>query len=287
MTPDRLYAALLLVYPPAFRREYGESMLDAFGQLRRARRGSEAAFWRFILADVCRSALRAQLDACRYGTRRLALEWTATCAGGAVMTALLANALTSLFSYLYHPYLEGVALPAWSYGALLGAGLGLAQNAIVQRRRRLGIRWILGSAAATAIGLEAAVSSAKLAGPAGYGLVLGSVVGLTQWAVLRAHVRRAASWALASSVALSIAMFGCAVTLHTTFQGLNAFSQSPLRAQPEAYDATVRFLTRGLYAPATHADFTLELAVMVTCGLVIAVLTVKPLAVLHDRQEKP
>jgi hypothetical protein len=82
-------------------------------------------------------------------------------------------------------------------------------------------------------------------------------------------------------------MFSCAATIHTTFQGLNPISSNPLEMQPHAYDAAVGFLARGLYAPASSADLTLEFAVMLICGLVIAVLTAKPLAVLNGHQDAP
>lgn len=286
MTAARVYSLLLRLYPASFRREYGAEMLEAFRQLHTAQPGRSTEFWRFIAIDVCRSAVSAQTDAFRSGPRRFALEWTCTCALGAIMTALLANALTSSFRYLYHPYLEGVALPAWSYGALLGIGLGAAQNLVVNRRLRLGIRWIVGSAVGTAIGLEAAIATAKIAGPLGYGIVLGGVVGGAEWAVLRTHTRHAAWWALGSVVALSTAMLSWAVTMHTTLQGLDALSYDPFKIQPEAYDAAVGFLARGLYAPSSAADLTLEFAVMLTCGLVIAALTAKPLALLNGHQDK-
>jgi len=277
MTPERVYSALLRLYPSSFRREYGDGLRETFRQLVQERRGSRAAFWLFIVSDVGRSALSLRIDVWRSGAGRFALEWAGACACGAVVTALLANALTSGFAYLYHPYLEGVVLPPWSYGALLGVGLGVTQRALLRRGRRLGVLWIVTSAIGAGLGLEAAVAIAPVTGPFGYGVVLGLVVGVGQWAILRAHVRRAVWLVLGSTATLSMAMLSFATGMHTTFEGLNPLSQLP----PHGYDAAVAFLLRGLYAPATHTDVAIEFAVMLTSGLVIAALTATPLAHLY------
>jgi hypothetical protein len=287
MTPEHLYVALLRVYPTSFRREFGDHMLEVFRQMDREDRGSRVRFWWFILADICRSALSVQIDACRSGVRRFALEWTGACICGAVGVALVANGLTSCFGYWYHPYLERIALPPWSYGALLGVALGAVQSAVLHRRFHLGIVWLVASAVGTALGLEAAIAIAKIAGPLAYGVVLGCVVGSSQWAVLRTRVRQAGWWVLASTVALSVAILSCAVQMHTTLEGVNPLSHNPLAVQPDAHDAAVRFLSRGLYGPTSRADLGLEFAVMVICGLVIGALTVKPLAFLYGHQEHP
>ena len=286
MTPERLYSALLRAYPTPFRREYGDRMLDAFRQLDGDYRGSRTRFWLFVLADICRSAFSVQIEACRSGVRRFALEWTGACACGSVVVALVANGLTWGFSYWYHPYLERVTLPPWSYGALLGLALGAVQGAVLHRRFHLGIVWLVASAVGSALGLEAAIAIAKIAGPLAYGIVLGCVVGGAQWAVLRTRVRQAAWWVLTSAVALSVVMLSCAVNMHPTLAGVNALSHNPLAVQPEAYGVAVTFLSRGLYGPTTSADLALEFAVMATCGLVIGALTARPLMSSYAHQER-
>jgi len=286
MTPERLYCALLRVYPTSFRDEYGDRMLEAFRQLHGAYRGSRLTFWLFVLADIWRSAFAAQLDACQSGRRRFALEWTGACVCGAVVTALVANGLTSTFSYFYHPYFEGVTLPPWTYGALLGIALGAVQSAVLHRRFPLGVVWLLASAVSTALGLQVAIAVAKIGGPVAYGVVLGTVVGGSQWAVLRRRIRQAAYWVLASTVALSVALFSCAVNMHRTLEGVNPLSRNPLAVQPDAYNGAVAFLSRGLYGPTTGADLVVELAVMLTCGLVVGALTAQPLASLYGHQER-
>jgi hypothetical protein len=286
MTPERFYSTLLRAYPAPFRREYGDGMLEAFRQLHRAHRGSRIAFWRFVLGDLVQSAVLSQIETCRSGSRRFVLEWAAACAFGAVAIALLANALTAAFSYLYHPYLEGVALPPWSYGAILGTALGAAQSAVLHRRFRLGLPWIAASGVGTAIGLEAAIATARIAGPVGYGIVLGGTVGSVQWMALRTRVRGAAWWGLGSVAALSIAMFSYGVSLHTTLDGVNPLSRNPLIPEPGAYSAAVDFLARGLYAPASGTDLTIELAVMMVCGFVTAALTARPLSSIYGHQKR-
>ncbi len=286
MTQERLYSALLVLYPKAFRREYLEQMMDAFRQLRLASRRGAIAFWIFILADLFRSLLTQHVDAFRSGTRQFAVEWAATCALGAVMTALVANALTWSFSYLYHPYLEGLVLPAWSYGALLGLGLGLVQSATLHRRFRVGLLWILTSAMATALGLHVAVAFAGVAGPVGYGIVLGGFVGGAQWLILRTRVRGAGWWVLGSTAALSLAVASCAAAIHATLRGMNPLSYEPAAFQPVAYRAAIAFLLRGLYGPTNRDDLAVEFAVMATCGLVIAAVTARPLSSVFGRRRQ-
>ena len=283
MTSKQLYSALLVLYPKAFRREYGDRMIGAFCQLRRARRRGATAFWIFIIADLVRSSLRQHVDRFRSGTQQFAVEWAITCASGAVMAALAANVLTWSFSYLYHPYLEGLTLSAWSYGALLGLGLGLVQSATLHRRFRVGLPWILTSAVAAALGLHVAVAFASVAGPVGYGIVIGSFVGGAQWLVLRTRVRRAGWWVLGSTTALSLAVASCAAAIHAMLLGLKPLSHEPKAFEPGAYRAAIAFLVRGLYGPTNGHDLMVEFAVMATCGLVIAAVTARPLSSVFAR----
>jgi len=287
MTADRFYSLLLRVYPTTFRLEYGAVMLDAFRQLRAAYSGSPVAFWLFVVSDVGRSACSAHFDECRTEPRRFSLEWTVACTCGAVVIALSANLLTAAFTYLYHPYLEGLTFLPWTYGALLGVGLGSTQTAVLHRRFRPGILWVVGTALATAIGFEAAIATATIAGPIGYGIVLGGIVGGSQWCVLRTRVRRPFRSTLISMFALLIAIAGSAVSIRTLLGGLSALPPDTLGASTEASRTALNFLTRGLYGPTTSRDLAIECAVMATCGLVIAKLTANPLSVIHAGQEQP
>jgi len=281
-TPARVYASLLALYPAPFRDRFGAQMLEAFGDLQRARSGQPLRFWAFVLADLLRSAAREHAAACLAGPRRFALEWGAACALGAMAAALVANSLTWIFSYFYHPYLEGITLPPWSYGALVGVALGVTQVAALGRRLRIGFAWIAASTAATAIGVETAVAVAPFTGPIGYGVVLGAFVGAGQWTVLRSRGLQAVRWVGLSTAAISLTLMSFAVTLHTKLSGLNAIAHSPFTLPM----ATSRgFLFRGLYAPATGADLAIELAVMAICGLVMASVTARPLSSLYGHQK--
>ena len=51
MTPAQLYSAMLLTYPPSFRREYGARMIETFTELYEANTGSSVAFWIFVAAE--------------------------------------------------------------------------------------------------------------------------------------------------------------------------------------------------------------------------------------------
>jgi hypothetical protein len=124
MTPERLYAALLRLYPKPFRDEYGASMLDAFLELRASHRRPPLVLWRFVVGDIARSAVHEQLVACGTGSRRFALRWLATCVIGLIVTIVVANAVAWTVSYFYHPYLEGLTIPPWGYGICLGLLLG-------------------------------------------------------------------------------------------------------------------------------------------------------------------
>ena len=61
MTDERLYAALLRLYPTAFRREFGEPMVDAFREASRDNRRPRGYFWLSIIADLGCSACREHL----------------------------------------------------------------------------------------------------------------------------------------------------------------------------------------------------------------------------------
>jgi hypothetical protein len=170
MTPERLYATLLMLYPKPFRDEYGAAMLDAFRDLRASSRRSPLALWRFVVVDVVRSAVRQQLDECRTGTRRFVLRWLASCAFGLVVTLLVANAVAWTFSYFYHPYFEGLTVPPWGYGACLGLVLGgtiaISQWILLPTGIRGAGAWAMASAIALPIAalLGGAVIERTLAG---------------------------------------------------------------------------------------------------------------------------
>jgi len=121
MKAERLFAVLLWVYPKSFRREYGDAMLATFRELRAAPCERQRRSWRFIVADTFSAAATLWWEECR---QSVAVLWLTTCAVGLLSTTLVANLVAWVFSYLYHPYLEGFTLSASAYGAFLGVVLG-------------------------------------------------------------------------------------------------------------------------------------------------------------------
>jgi hypothetical protein len=170
MTAERVYAALLTLYPEPFRREYGGAMIEAFRDLSRAHPRRRLRLWRFVLGDACRSVGRAHLDACRSGVRRIVLQWVGACTLGIVATAVVGNVLVWCFSYLYHPYLDGSSIGldvALSGGAIGAIGRGVVLGLCVAAGQRFALRarvphagwWIL----ATAVAIPAGVLSCSSA----------------------------------------------------------------------------------------------------------------------------
>lgn len=286
---ERLYAALLMLYPAAFRREYGEPMKEAFRTLRLEHRRGPAALWFFVITDLCRSAGREHLEAWWPHPRRLVLHWAMACALGTLAGGVLANALARSFSYFYHPFLEGLTLPPWSYGALLGLGLSGAQCAVLRRHLRLGGTWVFVSVAAAALGLQVAIVIANVFVPemndaVKYGIVLGAFVGGGQWLVLRTRVRRAGWWVMANAVALPAAVLSCGVALKGTLHGMNALSNDLLPVQDAVGDGQVlSLLLRGLNGPNSWMDLAMACVLIALSGLVIGVVTARPLTTMLAR----
>jgi FtsH-binding integral membrane protein len=170
MTPERLYAGLLRLYPKPFRDEYGASMSEAFRDLRASNRRSPLALWRFVVSDIVRSAVHEQLDACCTGSRRFALRWLATCAIGLIVTVFVANTVAWILSYFYHPYFEGLTIPPWGYGTclglVLGGTIGLSQWMLLPTHLARARAWALASGIALPIAtlLCAAVVERTLVG---------------------------------------------------------------------------------------------------------------------------
>ncbi len=154
MNAERFYTRLLIAYSRPFRREYGDEMVTAFLELHRESPRHGCRFWLFIIADVMRSGARQRFASGWSITRRADVEWLLLCASGAIAIAGTAHALSWTFSYFYHPYLEGLSIPPWMYGAALGLGLGAVQSARREPRTRPRIVLIAATSAAAAVGLD-------------------------------------------------------------------------------------------------------------------------------------
>jgi hypothetical protein len=280
MTPERFYTALLTLYPKAFRDTYGGDVLAAFHELRRTNRRPPLVFWRFVLGDLVRSVCHEQIDECMRGQRRYVLQWLAVCALGIIGTGLASSLVTRGFEYLYHPYLEGLQFAPWSYGALLGAGLGLAQTAVLRSRVRAGLVWVITSAASTAIGFHLAALVAGAIGPVGCGMTIGAIVGGCQWMLARTRMRRPAWPVMATAASLPIAILLCDSLIQRALAGMNPVAIDA-RARTIAgaqYGAAISVLVRGLQQPHGWADVAFEFAAMAVSGLTIGAITARQLA---------
>jgi hypothetical protein len=140
---ERIYAALLHLYPRPFRQEYGDDMLAAFCEMKTRWARSPIAFWTFVVRDSVVAAGRERLDGMR---------WLATAACGLLMTTLTGDAAAWTYRYFYHPYFEGVTVRALPYGValgfVLGASVAVAQRLLFRPAERRARQWALASAIA-------------------------------------------------------------------------------------------------------------------------------------------
>jgi len=279
MNDERVYAALLRCYPRAFRQAYGDEMRAAFRELRRAESRTPVAFWRFAIVDLARSACREQFEACRSGTRRFVLQWLAVCALGIVGTGLAAGLLARAIEFLYHPYLEGLRIAPWSYGALLGAGLALAQCAALGGRVANRLAWIAVTAAGAALGLDLAATLAAAVGPAAWGPVLGAIVGGCQWMLAGARRNRRA-WAVpATAISLSAATLLFNGAIRRVLAGMNplaADARGQLLSAAHGGEA-MNVLVRGLRSSGNWTDLAVACSAMTLAGLVVGAVTARQL----------
>jgi hypothetical protein len=282
MMPERVYAVLLTLYPRAFRETYGEDMLETFCELHRTSRLTAVGFWRFAIADLVRSAYHEQLDACRSGLRRFVLRWLVVCALGIMGTGLVASLVSWTFAYLYHPYLEGMQFAPWSYGAFLGAGLGLAQSVALRQRMRVALAWIAVTSASAALGLQLVALASQGIGPVGGGIVIGCVVGVCQWMLAGMPIPRRSWPVLASALSAPIAILLCHTWIQRALGGMNPVAADfHATAAGVNYGAAIDALMRGLQQPRGWTDVAFGFAAMSICGLTIGAITARRLSQEH------
>jgi len=99
----------------------------------------------------------------------------------------------------------------------------------------------------------------------GLGLVLGGTVGVSQWLLLPAALRRPRSWALASGVALPLTVLFCSAALDHAMAGLNPIAQQ----HPAALDLLVLSLPR---PDTTWADLGAQFSAMAASALLVRTL---------------
>ena len=271
-TAERFYSRLLLAYPLAFRREYGDEMLEAFRDLRGGSSAPAVTFWLFIVSDVIRSAARQRVGDLWLSTKRPAVEWMVLSLAGAIAIAVMAQALPWSFSYFYHPYLEGISIPPWLFGAVLGLGLGVVQSVRLAGGRARRARLILATAVASAFGLQAAVIFGR---PAVYGTVLGVFVSGAQWLVSGTRNNRAGPQILSSITAMSVAVAASAGAIRVTLRGLD-----PHALDPQRFD--LPDVVSLLFVQAISLSLA-SVVVMLVCGVFSAFLTTRWLSAMHAK----
>jgi hypothetical protein len=169
MSGEQFYAALLRLYPRRFREEYGDEMQAAFAQMYAHRRRHALGFWCFVVVDALWSVAHERIDV---------LRWLATSLIGLAVTIVTAHGGLIVFRYFYHPFFDGVVVPAW----ICGIGLGLA---------------------------------------------LGGSVAIAQRILLPLALRHPRSWALASAIALPVAILFCSAVIERVVVGLNPVATAP------------------------------------------------------------
>ncbi len=208
MNAERVFTALLCLYPRAFREEYGAEMIAAFADLRERHRGRALALWAFVVADTLRAAGRERLPR---------LRWLASAAFGLLTTTAVSDGATWAYHYFYHPYLEGTTIRGLPYGILLGVVLGgsvgAAQWLLFEPADRRASRWGLASAAALPVAvLFCSTAFARVSagvnplvaspGPSALDLFVLGLAPLTGWPDLTAQCAAMAATAFVARVLL-------------------------------------------------------------------------------------
>jgi len=144
MRAERVYAALLHLYPRRFRQRYGTEALQTFAELSAALHTRRVRFWLRVLTDLARSIVREHIDEWTCGDLSLAIRWVAGCVLGLLISRL------------------GVMpLPAWARVFFLGAALGAGQGWALKQQVRVASLWSLtiGVAFAAPAALESAATA--------------------------------------------------------------------------------------------------------------------------------
>lgn len=151
---EYVYEALTLLYPAQFRREYGEEMVRAFGDLCRDRRNYRAlaSLWLWALADLFRGVFieRGRMSELSMPLRLGGLF--ALVGGGVMMISALPQLLWTT-GWLRSDFTQAAAVPAGvmdSIGRLVL--FGLVVGLYLHLRPRLSNRWNRAAVCAVALG---------------------------------------------------------------------------------------------------------------------------------------
>jgi hypothetical protein len=286
MNAERIYAWLLLLYPRSFREEFAIEMLADFERLRESKRHWPFGFWCFVIADIVRSAIHQHLERLRDSRAGIIVRWLLVCLVGIATTGAVVDLFGGTFSYLYHPFLEGLDIRAvvGGYGLCLGAGLGITQSIVLRYRWRLALAWAAVSGAAACVGLLAVASFAMMRQPLGFaesGMVLGGTVGVAQWMLVRLQAGYDRRWAFATVFVLATAAVTFGAAIQSTFAGVNPLAIAPLVTTAEPYRDLLDVVLRTLQQMRTWAVIAVAFIAMAIAGIVIGSLALKPIGERH------
>ena len=286
MNAERVYAWLLLLYPRSFREEFAVEMLADFERLRASERDRPLGFWCFVIADVIRSAIRQHLERLQNSRARVVFRWLFVCLVGIATTGTVVDLVGGTFSYLYHPFLEGLDIRSvvGGYGLCLGAGLGITQSIVLRYRWRFALAWVAVSGAAASAGLLVVASFAMMRQPLGFaesGIVLGGTVGVGQWMLVRLQAGYDRRWAFATVFVLATAAVTFGAAIQSTFAGVNPLAIAPLVTTAEPYRDLLDVVIRTLQQIRTWAVIAVAFIAMTIAGIVIGSLALKPIGERH------
>jgi hypothetical protein len=266
---DTIYRWLLHAYPRAFRREFGDDIVRDLDALRHEGRCGRA-FWTLVLRDVALSAAREHVDVWTCGMREMALRWLCGCTLATAASGVVIWLFLLVVSALFPPrvYATGVVynaatnLPFGVYGAVIGLVIGVGQAHAVRSRVRP-VLWAVTTSAAAGIGVSAGMALARIvpAWPVGYwpgAAVLGATAGAMQSLLLTRDRRQALDWIAWTTAATILAL--------ATVRAASALSD----ARPGWIALVLAFVG---YPP--------------VIGLVLGLLTVRPLTAIAARTTRP
>jgi hypothetical protein len=96
MTPEHLFLALLHLYPPAFRSEFGDEMVATFYALRQNDRRAAIPFWFFVIGDLAYGAWRVRLHTLEPAVRHLLRCSFASVLATTILVAAIVVSLSAL-----------------------------------------------------------------------------------------------------------------------------------------------------------------------------------------------
>ena len=222
---QRIYSALVWLYPASFRSEYRECLEGAFEDLRREASGPfvMARFWVRTLWDLVRSVITEHIKHINRPTpkrdRKFRTRWITTLAAAGAVGPFV----ESWVVYLLRPIefaLSVQIVSTWVFaGAFLGMMIGVAEAILLRRHGISPPWWVAASIVGGIVGWTTGMSAGRFVGSRFS--ILGSDVlallvafsitaialGGVQWWVLRRSHGRAQSWIAANVAAAPVACF--------------------------------------------------------------------------------